>query len=179
MAKPQRSPGQAKFSVLKNDDISLPASLYYDAVYFCCQANIAEEKKDATKKNRYARAAIICASSFLEATLNQIAYAHLDAHGEQLGQIEKDILEEHETSINDNGDISRRRRFYPFESRFCFIVQFLSGKSFDKSGQLWQQLKKAKELRDIWTHPKPPFDTDSLTIAKVKLALNTNREALG
>ena len=176
--KPQKTPGEAKVSFPENDDFTLPGSLYYDAIYFCNQAKVAEEKKDIRGKERYARAAIFCASSFLEATLNQAAFGHAHAHSDRLGQIEKDVLEECEITIDPKGDVLRKQKFYPFESRFCFIVQFLSGKSFDKGGQLWQQFMNSKKLRDTWTHPKPPFDTDGLTISNVKLAINANREAL-
>lgn len=175
---PQKTPGPAEVSFPENDDLSLPGSLYYDAVYFCHRAKIAEGKKNLRGKERYVRAAIFCAASFTEATLNQVAFGHAQAHSDKLGQIERDVLEECETTIDAQGNVLRKQKFYPFESRFCFLVQFLSGKSFDKSGQLWQQFIDSKKLRDTWTHPKPPFDTDSLSIESIKISINANREAL-
>jgi len=97
---PQKTPGPAEVSFPENDDFTLPGSLYYNAVYFCHRAKIAEEKKNLREKERYARAAIFCAASFTEATLNQAAFGHAQAHSDKLGQIERDVLEECETTID-------------------------------------------------------------------------------
>lgn len=59
-----------------------------------------------------------------------------------------------------------------------YLALFLSGQDFDRSGQLWQRFQTARELRDRWTHPKPPFDTWSLTLADVHAAITAVREML-
>ncbi len=170
---PQKTPGDARYTSSENDNFMLPSILYQESIYFYYKA-----KTNEKKLNRYLRASLYCASSFVEATLNQIAYAHSQAHAANLGQIEKDVLEEYKTTIDDKGDVIRKSKFYSLESRLSFLTQFLSGKRFDKSGTLWQKFIQAKKLRDYWTHPKPPFDTDNLKLKDVKNAIKTFREVL-
>ena len=175
---PQKTPGRA-YSYAENDDFTLPLNLYRDAIM------LLEVARDARKNSRwledegrYLRASLYCAFAFFEATLNAAAFAHADTHRDVLEQIERDVLEEKETVMDDTGHIVRRIKFYPLEARFQFIVMFLSGKPFDKSSPLWNELLAAKALRDTWVHPKPPFDTWSLTAEKVERAVRTVREVL-
>ena len=83
--KPQQTPGIAELPLIENDDFTLPAALYHDAVYFCHQADIAEQNSELSKKERYARAAIYSAASFIEATINQTAFGHAQTHADNLG----------------------------------------------------------------------------------------------
>ena len=165
--KPQLAPGPAHTKGQPNDDFTLPAAMYYDAIHHYKAAHSADAVNDSGACDRYKRAAILAAFVFFEAQLNQIAFAYAQAHESVLGQIEKDVLEEMETVIEDRGDILRKSKFYRTESRFAFLVLFLSGKDFDRSGQLWSRFLSARNLRDQWTHPKPPFDTGSLSLKGV------------
>ena len=52
---------------------------------------------------------------------------------------------------------------------------FLCGQEFPRDGQLWQNLRRAIELRDRCVHPKPPFPYgDDLTAADAEF-----REGVG
>lgn len=52
---------------------------------------------------------------------------------------------------------------------------FLTGEEFDRSDQLWSDFLKSKELRDLWTHPKPPFPW-TINAEEVKTAIITLQE---
>ena len=165
--KPQITPGRAVTQGKDNDDFTLPAALYYDAIGFFQLARDADGDQDCDACDRYKRSAVLAAFSFFEAQLNQIAFGHAEAHRDSLGEIERDVLEEMETVIDDRGDIIRRQKFYRTETRFCFLALFLSGSDFDRSGELWNRFRTARRLRDAWVHPKPPFDTWSLALEDV------------
>lgn len=165
--KPQIAPGPAVTEGKDDDDFTLTAALYHDAVYYYGSALDADSNNDHYASDRFKRSAILAAFSFFEAQLNQIAFAYAETHEDVLGQIERDVLEEMETVMDDRGDIIRKQKFYRTESRFCFLAYFLSGVDFDRSGELWNEFRAARKLRDAWMHPKPPFDTWSLTLADV------------
>lgn len=172
--KPETTPGVA-FIPKENgviDDFTLPATLYFDSIFFFKQA---VESKDSSSKNRYLRAALFSAFSFFEAQLNQVAYAHGRTHSDKLEQITRDLLEEMETTVDDKGIIIRKKRYYSLEARFSFLSLFLSGKEFDRSGLLWQKFVECKDERDLWVHPKPLFSSE-LTVEKIKLVIVTLRE---
>ena len=158
------------------DDFTLPAALYYDSISHYEQASIHQENGDQVAAERYSRSALLAAFGFFEAQLNQIAFAYAAAHRDRLGQIETDVLEEKETALDDQGRIVRKDKFYRTESRFSFLVLFLSGQDFNRGGETWQRFCESRELRDIWTHPKPPFYTWSLTPEKVRTAIVSVRE---
>ena len=165
--KPQLAPGPAHIEGQPNDDFTLPAAMYYDAIHHYKAAQRADAGNDSDAYDRYKRAAILAAFGFFEAQLNQIAFAYAKTHESVLGQIEKDVLEEMETVMDDRGDILRKCKFYRTESRFTFLAHFLSGKDFDRSGLLWNRFLIARNHRDQWTHPKPPFDTSTLSLQDV------------
>jgi hypothetical protein len=139
--------------------------MFYDALAHLQDATAAEERGDRGAIERHVRATLFTAFASLEAQINQVAWSYASTYRDELDDIELDILEEKETFIDDRGNVVRRTRFYPFDTRFSFIVRFLTGESFERSGVTWQALKTARELRDMWTHPKPPFDTWSISIA--------------
>ena len=157
--------------LLPNDDFTLPAALYYDAIHHYEAAECANMRADTCACDRFLRSSLLAAFSFFEAQLNQVAFAHAHTHRSALGKIELDVLEEMETSMDERGNIIRKIKFYKTEVRFLFLVYFLSGQAFDLSGSLWQQFQTARELRDRWTHPKPPFDTGALTLPDVRAAI--------
>ena len=165
--KPQLAPGPAHIEGQPNDDFTLPAAMYYDAIHHYKAAQRADAENDINACHRYKRAAILAAFGFFEAQLNQIAFGYAKAHESVLGQIERDVLEEMETVMDDRGEILRKCKFYRTESRFTFLASFLTGKDFDRSSQLWGRFSKARKHRDKWTHPKPPFDTWSLSLQDV------------
>lgn len=176
--KPQQTPRAAVTQGKDNDDFTLPASLYYDSVCFLAEAEAAAHSGNIYRTGRFMRASVWAAFAFLEAALNQAAEGHAGAHATKLPQFEVDVLEEQETVLGPNGHVLRKTKYYPFESRFSFLIQFLSGKEFDKSSMLWARLKQARKVRDVWTHPRPPFDTWSLTLADVKNAVEAVRDVI-
>lgn len=176
--KPKITPGNGLLPSDPKDDFTLPATLYCDAIAFLREAIEARERIDQDVAARSIRAALFCGFAAFEAQLNQIAFAHAHAHRLELDGITLDVLEERESIIDEQGSIVRRTKFYPFESRFFFLVHFLTGRDFNRSGELWQGLKAAKGLRDAWTHPKPPFDSWSLDVPSVRIALMSIRDTL-
>lgn len=174
--KPQTSPGPAISESQPNDDFTLTAALYYDAIHHYDSARIAGASGDTYTCDRFKRSSLLAAFSFFEAQLNQIAFAYANAHRDRIGQIEIDILEEMETVMDDRGNIIRKNKFYRTESRFSFLAYFLTGQDFDRSSKLWQQFQVARKLRDRWTHPKPPFDTWSLSLSDVHSAITVTRD---
>lgn len=176
--KPQITPGPAYTKGKPNDDFTLCAALYHDAIALYEQARVDEDNGNAQAADRHKRSALLAIFSFFEAQINQVAFAHAEAHSSDLGEIERDVLEEKETVIDDQGNIVRRNKFYRTESRFSFLAYFLSGQDFDRSDEVWQRFCESRELRDTWTHPKPPFDTWSLTLDKVRMAIVSVRDML-
>jgi hypothetical protein len=85
------------------------------------------------------------------------AHGHEETHQQDLDPIVRDVLRERETTIEEKGRIHQRRRLMPLSTRLSFLTMFLSGKEFDRSTQLWQDLQKAIDLRDSCVHPKPPL----------------------
>jgi hypothetical protein len=177
--RPQQTPGEAVSNYDPTDDFTLPACLYTDAVIFVEKARRAQARsKPLEDVDRYLRAALLAGFAFFEARINQAAFGHASFHEVFLGQLERDVLEEKETTIDDRGMVLRKTKFYPLEARFLFITMFLSGRQFDTSTVLWSEFIEAKKLRDEWTHPKPPFDTWGLTLPKVEKAVRTLIEML-
>lgn len=176
--KPQQTPGIAYLPQEDNDDFTVPATLYCDALVFLSEACDAEARGDRDISERNLRATLFSAFAALEAQLNQAARAHAHTHREKLDSITLDILEECESTIDEKGNVVRRTKFFPFEARFSFIVHFITGKEFARGGALWQGLKAAKALRDSWTHPKPPFDSWSLNASTTRHAVTSIRDTI-
>lgn len=176
--RPQQTPGPAGGEGLPDDDVTLPAALFSDAVSFLAQARQAGRGREVAVEDRFLRAALYAGFASLEATLNQAAFGHAAAHAPALGQIERDVLEERETALDYRGHIVRRTRFYPLEARVSFLALFLSGQEFERGTALWNRFIQAKNLRDTWAHPKPPFNTWSLTIDEVEQAVETVRDVI-
>lgn len=139
-------------------DFTLPPTLYYDAVAFYINALNSKDGSNSSERNK--RASIQSLFSFVEAEVNQIAFAHANAHKTKLPQAELDVLEEMETQLSSKGEIVRSERYYPFEARFLMLIQFLSGKKMDRGSALWQKFIIAIKIRHKLTHPKPPFDRE-------------------
>lgn len=176
--KPLKTPGLAKVEATPSDSFDLPATLWYGAVRFYASAIADMERQDQHAQQQSLLGALYMGFAFFEATINQVAFAHAASHRNTLPEMELDVLEEKETTIDQKGNVIRRIKYYPFEARFSFVCQFLSGKDFDRATPLWSRLKEVRALRDVWAHPKPPFDTRSLSADSVRSALTTLREAL-
>ena len=174
--KPQISPGPANNTSELGDDFTLVPALYFDAIRHYESATLAKEQGGMHECDRFKRSAVLAAFAFFEAQLNQVAFGYAEAHQDLLGQIERDVLEEMETTLTASGEIMRKKKFYSTESRFCFLTLFLTGSHFDRSGDLWQRFKNARRIRDTWTHPKPPFDTWSLGLNEVRETIEVVRD---
>ncbi len=185
---PKQTPGIASIKSDPKDDFMFAASTYFDSVFLYMSAEYHQKKyksiKGADIENHYnnyirdARLALSSAFTFFEAYCNQTAYGHAHAHRKKLPQAELDILESLETGLDQQGNIVRKVKYYPIESRFLFLVKFLSGKSFDAGSKLWTNFREVKSLRDSWIHPKPPFYTSDLTLEQVKKTIVTVRAVL-
>jgi hypothetical protein len=175
---PERTPGPAMLPPDPDDEFTVPAALYCDAIRFLREAVEAPPQQGNESYDCYLRASLFSAFAALEAQLNQAAYAHAKSHAAVLQGFTLDVLEERESVLDEKGNIIRKVKYYPFESRFSFLVSFLSGKEFDRSGSLWRGLRAAKALRDSWMHPKAPQNNDSLTIPAIRAALMSVRDAL-
>jgi hypothetical protein len=176
---PQKTPGAAHLDEPKApDDFTLPAALFADAIHFLEKAQQYSEQKHWTGESAYLRAALAASFNSLEASLNQTAFGHAEAHAEKLGTIELDVLMEQETVMDERGHIVRRTRYYPLEARISFLAMFLSGKQLDRNTEVWRRFITAKRLRDTWTHPKPPFNTGGLTHTAVEEAVYAVRNIL-
>lgn len=176
---PQRTPGKAIMGESNTpDDFALPAALFSDAVHFMSVARQYADDGIFQGETTYLRAALHAVFSSLEAKLNQTAFGHAEAHAETLGSIERDVLQEQETVLDDRGLIVRKPRYYPLEARISFLAMFLSGQELDRNTDTWRRFLAAKQLRDTWTHPKPPFDTWSLTFEAVLDAMFAVRDVM-
>ena len=78
---PSASPGKAEIECIENDDFTLCAALYHDAIHFY---SAAKDSNDLYSSDRYKRASILAIFSFFEAQLNQIAFAHLSLDAQNL-----------------------------------------------------------------------------------------------
>lgn len=74
--------------------------------------------------------------------------------------------------IDEQGKIVTRRPLMTRKTRISFFAAFLSGQELDRSGQLWQDLSRAIELRDRCVHPKPPFPFET-TLDDAEHVINT------
>lgn len=174
---PQQTPGQAHLGEPTGpDDFTLPAALFSDAIHFLTMARQYADEGNFQGETAYLRAALHAAFASLESSLNQTAFGHAEAHAEKVGSIERDILEEQETVLDERGYIVRKSRHYPLEARVSFLAMFLSGKEIDRSSDIWRRFVIAKKLRDTWTHPKPPFNTWSLSFRAVQEAMFAIRD---
>ncbi|MBU1853660.1 MAG: hypothetical protein KJ957_06430 [Candidatus Omnitrophica bacterium] len=172
---PKISPGVA-YLPKESGDFNFPAELYYNSIWLYSLAQKMNKSKDDFLSSCYRRCAVQCAFSFFEAQLNQICLAHAKTHPDKIGEIELDILEEKNTTINDKGKIIRKTRYYDTEARVSFLCLFLTGKEFDRNKKFWQEFKKAKELRDKITHPKPPYESSIISLSEVKHAIEFLRK---
>lgn len=177
---PRVTPGAAHLtSVDPADDFTLPAALFHDSVaFFVLAQRVPQDGRRYAyeRQQRYTRAAVMAAVASFEAQVNQAAFAHAEAHEARLEQISVDVLTEQETTITEGGQIQRRRRFWPTESRFSFLTLFLSGQPFDRSSHVWRELKLALEIRDRCAHPKPPFS--SPTVEEAEFVIRSTSAAL-
>ena len=175
---PIQTPGPAAIKRDKGHDFTLPASLYNDSIHFYVIAENAQLNENKGLCETYSRAALLTCFSFYESLINQAAFGHAEAHEVKIPAFELDVLQEKETKLASNGKIQRVKKYFSAEARFKFICRFLSGKTFDCSGELWQNFQSAQKLRNEWAHPKPPFNTCTLSLEDVQKAIVTVRGVL-
>jgi hypothetical protein len=61
-------------------------------------------------------------------------------------------LQEREVMIDDRGDIKTKTKYTPVLSRYWLLLKYGYNFSADKGSTYWQNLKKAQDLRDYYTH---------------------------
>lgn len=64
----------------------------------------------------------------------------------------KNYLQEREVSIDDKGAVKTKTKYYPVLNRYWLLLKYGYNFSADKGATYWQNLKKAQELRDYYTH---------------------------
>lgn len=153
---PPRTPGPASTTDIGMSNWMVPMELHRDAVGFYADAGRAEKSGDRDERDRHARAAIVAAFAGLEAQLNMTAAGHAEAHQEAIEPVVLDVLRERETVIDDRGRIIQRRRLMSLPTRISFLAAFISGEELDRSGQMWQDLVRAIELRNRCVHRNSP-----------------------
>jgi hypothetical protein len=92
---------------------------------------------------------------------------------DQLGVIERDVMEEMRSLLHESGRIERKKQEYRLEERFLFLYAYYRQEVFDKSGRIWQNFKLAQEIRNGWTHPKPPFNVNGPSAEQAKLVIDS------
>jgi hypothetical protein len=61
-------------------------------------------------------------------------------------------LREEEPWITKKGEIRIKPRFHPVLDRYAVFLKYAYGYDGDRGARFWQELEKAKELRDYYTH---------------------------
>ena len=165
--EPQETPGVAELSFGPDDDWTLPAAPYGDAVEFLLAAERARIRSSAAEdgrersealqvEERFSTAATVAAFAALEAQVNQAAFAHARAHQADLEAFTVDVLTKTETSVDSNGRIERRARYRPMAVRLQFLC-VPRGRTVREVRPEGTGLIQARDLRDACAHPKPPF----------------------
>jgi hypothetical protein len=63
-----------------------------------------------------------------------------------------DFLQESETAVDRNGDMSRRPRYRPVLDRYVVLLKEAFGHRIDRGSQHWRSLEAARDLRHYYTH---------------------------
>lgn len=64
----------------------------------------------------------------------------------------KNFLQEKENFLDNRGVIKERPRYYSVLDRYAVFLKYAYDFNLDRGSKFWQQLEKAKELRDYYTH---------------------------
>ena len=62
------------------------------------------------------------------------------------------FLSEKEEFVNNKGDVAKRTRYYSVIDRYAVFMKYAYGFDVDRGEKYWQDLVRAKELRDYYTH---------------------------
>jgi hypothetical protein len=62
------------------------------------------------------------------------------------------FLKETEEVVEQNGSIRVRTRYQPVLNRYAVLIGYGYGLKIDKGNSFWQNLEKARKLRDYYTH---------------------------
>ena len=64
----------------------------------------------------------------------------------------RDCLQETEEVVGENGIIRRRARYHSILHRYAVFMYYAYSHRIDRAHKMWQNLEKAKRLRDYYTH---------------------------
>lgn len=64
----------------------------------------------------------------------------------------KNYLQEREVMIDGKGDVKTKTKYYPVLNRYWLLLKYGYNFNADKGSTYWQNLKKAQDLRDYYTH---------------------------
>lgn len=93
---------------------------------------------------------------------------------------EKAFLNEKKLRVNDNGEFTEGREYYPTATKILFILNRFSSVSPNKFKQtiLWNNIKISEDIRNILTHPKEDLNFSLINKSKAEFVNNTVREAI-
>lgn len=93
---------------------------------------------------------------------------------------EKALLSEMKLRINDNGEFTEGREYYPTATKILFILNRFSSVSPKKFKQtkLWNNIKISEDIRNNLTHPKEDFNFNLINKSKAEFVNNTVRDAI-
>ena len=76
------------------------------------------------------------------------------------------FLRDKESFVDNRGVIKNRNRYQPVLDRYAVFFKFAYGFDVDRGCKFWQQLEKAKDLRDYYTHldVRDPKATSSVEV---------------
>ena len=64
----------------------------------------------------------------------------------------KNFLQEKEDFLDNRGVIKERPRYHSVLDRYAVFLKYAYDFNLDRGSKFWQQLEKAKDLRDYYTH---------------------------
>ena len=114
----------------------------------------------------------------LEAYINFIT--SIAKFAKKLYPHEKAFLNEMKLRINDNGEFTEGREYYPTAIKILFILNRFSSVSPKKFKQtkLWNNIKISEYLRNNLTHPKEDLNFNLINKAKAEFVNNTVGDAI-
>ena len=137
-------------TILKNMDV--PYRLFRSAIELFSTSLIEYVDHDASPNNlRYYPAVILTFWSGFETLVRFMIEEFVVASSGIPVQIEEFLVEK-ESAVDKLGKIERRPRYRPVLDRYSVFLKYAYGLSVDRGSKVWQNLEKAQELRDYYTH---------------------------
>ena len=114
----------------------------------------------------------------LEGYINYIT--SIAKYAKKLHPHEKAFLSEMKLRINDNGEFTEGRKYYPTAAKILFILNRFSSVSQKKFKQtkLWNNIKISEDLRNNLTHPKDDYNFNIINKAKAEFVNKTVKDAI-